>query len=101
MMVIDLALAIIGGTLFLFAEHQINRMTRQTKKCIRLCFTLMAVGGLGIATIPLFSSPLLTLLSFGCAMSGAAILIVRNRRTGSIFGCRGNDRFWLDDNLEG
>lgn len=97
-MIIDLSLTIIGGLLFLFAEHQINKMSSSTRLCIRVCFTLMAVGGAGIAVIPLFQSPVLTLTSFAMAMAGAGLLIVRNNRTDSIFGCRKEDEFWRRDN---
>lgn len=96
-MVANIVLVTIGLMLFLFSEHQINRMTKRTRKIIRLAFSLNALSGVCFAAQPLFPDMPAVHVAVAMALSGTALLIIANRRKGCIFGCRQYDAFWSND----
>lgn len=96
-MIADIVVFSLGATLFLFAEARINRMSKATRKCIRFCFTMLALGGFWLAAGVVMNSPLLISMAIGAAVFGSAVLIIRNARHGNIFGCRESDAFWRKD----
>lgn len=101
-MVTDIVLAAVGLMLFLFSEHQINRMTRQTRASIRLAFSMNALSGVCFV-VQSFAGPSALYAAFVLCVCGCALLMLANRRIGCVFGCRDYDAFWRkqDANIGG
>ncbi len=97
-MVANIVCVTIGAILFLFAEHQINKMTSATCLRIRLAFFCKALGGVGLAMSPAIGDWFF-FVAFGLIVSGVSLLVVFNRRD-SLFGCREDDKFWRREPCE-